>query len=300
MSLALGRQAAVRVPASSANLGPGFDVLGLSLAFYDECRVEVVPGPDRVELEGQGERDLPRDGSHLVLRSLRAGLEAVGESAEGLWLRCRNRIPQARGMGSSSAAIVAGLALARGLARENQLTLDQLVDLAGRLEGHPDNVAACLLGGMTLAWTDATGHHAVRMDVHPEVVPVVSVPAFKVPTEEARALLPRTVSLADAVFNLSRSSLLVHALTRDPGKLWVATEDRLHQQQRAAVMPATWRVVAALRGEGLPAVVSGAGPTVLTLAGPQEAWRVQEIVEATESGFETMVLAVDPSGVQAL
>ncbi len=293
-------RAAVRVPATSANLGPGFDVLGLSLKYFDELSVEVSDGPDQVNVIGEGETELPTDDKHLVIRSMRAAFDFAGLKVPGLKLTCKNQIPHARGMGSSSAAIVGGIALARELMGAERLSVAEFINLAGRLEGHPDNIAPCILGGMTIAWIDNEGHHAVKLDVHPDIVPVVSIPDFKVPTETARGLLPLRIAHDDAVFNLSRSSLMVYAMTKDPDLLFTATEDRMHQRQRADVMPQTLRAITELRSVGLPAVISGAGPTVLTLAAAGSASQVSEVLQRAGLGFKNITLGVEPDGVQAL
>ena len=293
-------RAAVRVPATSANLGPGFDVLGLSLKYFDELSVEVSDGPDQVNVIGEGENELPTDDKHLVIRSMRAAFDFAGLKVPGLKLTCKNQIPHARGMGSSSAAIVGGIALARELMGAERLSVAEFINLAGRLEGHPDNIAPCILGGMTIAWIDNEGHHAVKLDVHPDIVPVVSIPDFKVPTETARGLLPLRIAHDDAVFNLSRSSLMVYAMTKDPDLLFTATEDRMHQRQRADVMPQTLRAITELRSVGLPAVISGAGPTVLTLAAAGSASQVSEVLQRAGLGFKNITLGVEPDGVQAL
>lgn len=294
------QRASVQVPATSANLGPGFDVLGLSLGFYDELSVEVIDGADQAIISGEGERELPTDEKHLVLRSIRKGLELVNEAVPGLKLTANNKIPHARGMGSSSAAIVAGIALARELVGPDRISIPEFINLAGRLEGHPDNIAPCILGGMTIAWMDDDGHHAVRLAVHSDVVPVVSIPDFKVATEKARGLLPLRIPHDDAVFNVSRSSLMVYAMTQDPTLLFTATEDRIHQRQRADVMPDTLRAISILRRAGLPAVVSGAGPTVLTLATAETAPLVTQVLADTNLNFQTMSLPVDQAGVRAV
>lgn len=293
-------RAAVRVPATSANLGPGFDVLGLSLGFYDELTIEVTDSPDEAFIIGEGAAELPTDANHLVIRSARAVLDQVGVSVPGLRLTATNQIPQARGMGSSSAAIVAGIGLARELVGAEKLSVSEFINLAGRLEGHPDNIAPCILGGMTIAWIDEMGHHAVKLEVHNQIVPVVSIPDFKVPTQAARGILPLRVPHDDAVFNISRSSLLIYAMTKDPSLLFTATEDRLHQRQRADVMPDTFRAIGALRRAGLPAVVSGAGPTVLTLATAETQSAVTEVLSSTGLDFRTLPLSVDKTGVQAV
>ena len=257
----------VRVPATSANLGPGFDSAGLALALHDEVVVEVRSRGLDVVVEGEGAGRLPRDERHLVVRALRAAFDRLGGQPPGLGLRCTNRIPHARGLGSSSAAIVGAVVAARALVRGGDRVLDEQgsLDLADELEGHPDNVAACLLGGVTFAWTTPAGPRAVRLDASADLAPVAFVPATTASTAQVRGLLPPTVPYADAVLNASRAALLPLALTRDPGLLLAATEDRLHQGYRAPAMPATARLVAELREQGVPAVVSGAGPTVLAL-----------------------------------
>jgi len=282
----------IRVPATSANIGPGFDALGLALACHDLVEARVAGSDVRVEVAGEGAGELPTDGSHLVVRAMAAAFEALGENPPGLRLRCRNGIPQARGLGSSSAAIVAGVLLARALTSGGAERLDDAaaLALASRIEGHPDNVAPCLLGGFTIAYlTDGVGR-AVRLTPSPAVSPVVYVPAERGLTAEARAALPSDVPHADAAFNAGRAALLVHALTTDPELLLSATEDRLHQNYRAPAMPATSALVRQLRSAGVPAVVSGAGPTVLALLRPGET--------APEPGasWQKWQLRVDASG----
>jgi homoserine kinase len=270
------------VPATSANLGPGFDALGLALGWYDDVSAAVLDGPGLdIEIEGTGAGDLPRDERHLVVRAMTATFQALGTSRPGLALRCVNRIPHGRGLGSSAAAVVAGVLLARALVADGPERLDDdgVLALASGLEGHPDNAAAALLGGVTIAWaggddTDAgdaageTGHqevHAVRLDPAPTLTAAVLVPDATLATEKARGLLPATVPHADAAHAAGRAALLVHALTRDPSLLLAATQDRLHQSYRGPAMPETLAVVGRLRAEGMAAVVSGAGPSVLVL-----------------------------------
>jgi homoserine kinase len=257
----------VRTPATSANLGPGFDSFGLALARYDLVEARIAASGVVVEVAGEGFGELPGDGSHLVARAMAAAFERLGERPAGVLVRCRNEIPQARGLGSSSAAIVGGILAARALTVEGERRLDdaQVLALATELEGHPDNVAPCLLGGFTIAYMDGGVGRAVRLTPSPEVVPVVYVPAERGLTAHARAALPRDVPHADAAFNAGRAALLVHALTVDPDLLLSATEDRLHQPYRAAEMRQSADLVADLRSAGVPAVVSGAGPTVLAL-----------------------------------
>jgi homoserine kinase len=288
----------VRVPATSANLGPGFDALGLALSLYDDVVVRVADEGLFVDVAGEGADSVPRTRRHLVVRALQAGFDLLGGQPRGLEVVCANRIPHGRGLGSSAAAIVAGLAAARALVLGGADTLDDdaLLALAAELEGHPDNVAACLLGGLTLAWTPADGPaQAVRLPVSPALRPVVFVPTTSASTARARKLLPETVPHADAARNAGRSALLVHALSVDPGLLLAATEDRLHQQYRAASQARTAGLVDALRADGVPAVVSGAGPSVLAFAGPTD-----NLGSYAPRGWSVEVLSVDPAGVELL
>jgi len=272
----------VRTPATSANLGPGFDTLGLALTRYDDLSARVTGDSWRVSVSGEGAGELPTDESHLVVRAMLATFDELGARPPGVAVECVNRIPQARGLGSSSAAIVGGVQLARALVRE-QLDDEAALRIAARLEGHPDNVAPCLLGGFTIAWTEASGSRAVRLDVADGVRPTLFVPQERGLTATARAALPSAVPHADAAFNTGRAALLVHALTSDPELLFAATEDRLHQGYRAVAMPGSASLVASLRSVGVAAVISGAGPTVLALspvpAGfhPGTAWRAESL-----------------------
>ncbi|MFG3707468.1 homoserine kinase [Micromonospora sp. NPDC047670] len=279
----------VRVPATSANLGPGFDALGLALALYDDVAAEVTAEGVTVAVTGQGAGELPTDDRHLVVRAMRATFDALGGQPPGLAVECVNRIPQARGLGSSSAAIVAGVLLARALVTDGEVRLDDAaaLRLAADIEGHPDNVAPCLLGGFTLAWTEPSGARAVSLPVAAGVRPTVFVPQERGLTAAARAALPATVPHRDAALNAGRAALLVHALTAEPALLLPATVDRLHQDYRADGMPGSAALVRALRAAGVPAVVSGAGPTVLALDGPPEGF---------EPGTGWQVWRLDPDG----
>lgn len=283
----------VRVPATSANLGPGFDSAGLALSLHDDVVVRVTGHGLTVDVEGEGAGEVPRDETHLVVAALRAAFDRLGGQPPGLVVSCTNRIPHARGLGSSSAAIVAAVVAACGLVLDGDLDEQARLDLADELEGHPDNVAACLRGGATFAWTDPAGPRVVRLDAHPDLAPVVFVPTTRSSTKEVRGLLPDTVPYADAVLNASRAALLPHALTTDPSLLLAATEDRLHQGYRAPAMPATAELMTLLRGRGLAAVVSGAGPTVLALT--TTATRA-EAVSGAADGWRVLPLDVEPRG----
>jgi homoserine kinase len=288
--------ARVRVPATSANLGPGFDALGMALALHDELSAEVTA--DGLTIEVDGTDEVARDESHLVVRTMRRAFAELGTEPAGLRLSCRNRIPHSRGLGSSAAAIVAGVLLARGLVPDgsDRLPDGAVLALAADLEGHPDNVAACLLGGLTIAWMQDGGARAIRRDVDPAIVPVVLVPPFTASTERARGLLPDAVPHADAAFAAGRAALLVAALTGTPQAVFDATEDRLHQSYRASAMAPSHELMTRLRAAGHPAVISGAGPTVLVLArGEVEA---RAVCEVTPADWKAHLLAVDPDGAQ--
>lgn len=257
----------VRVPATSANLGPGFDAMGLALGVWDEVEVRALGSTEvLVEVTGEGAGELPTGEDHLIVRAIRAALDDVGAPQVGLHLVCHNTIPHGRGLGSSAAAVVAGILAVRMLIGEPEaLHNTAAFRIASAFEGHPDNAAPAILGGGTISWTGPDGPHATQLFLHPDVEPVVLVPTTRLATKTARGVLPATVPHADAAFTAGRSALLVQALCQRPELLLEATEERLHQEYRAGVMPATWRLVQALRAAGQAAVVSGAGPSVLVL-----------------------------------
>jgi homoserine kinase len=289
----------VRVPASSANLGPGFDSLGLALGLHDVVVGEVSGADLVISAEGEGVEDLPRDETHLVHRAMVRGFEALGAAPPGVRLHCVNSIPHGRGLGSSSAAIVGGLALARALVVDGDRVLDDeaLFGLAAELEGHPDNVAPAVFGGFTIAYSGVDGFAALRLEVTSPVAFVALVPAEPLHTKVARGLLPPTVAHADASFNAGRAALLVAALTGRPDRLLSATEDRLHQGYRAAAMPASAELIAELRACEIAAVLSGAGPTVLALVDPS---RVADVAAAAPAGWSAAELELDRGGVRVL
>jgi homoserine kinase len=272
-----GRRVVVRVPATSANLGPGFDSFGLALGIHDEITVATAVSGVSVTVSGQGEDTLPTDRTHLVVRALQAGLAHAGAGPSGLRLNCRNDVPQGRGLGSSAAAVIGGLLAARGLLNDpGPLDDATVLRLATEMEGHPDNAAAALLGGFTVSWLDAEGPRTVAVPVHHKVRAVVCVPRTALATEAARGMLPASVPHADAAFTAARAGLLVHALSTRPELLMEATDDRLHQAQRAPAMMASVELMHRLRKHGAAAVISGAGPSVLVLGvgnGPAEVVR---------------------------
>ncbi len=294
---AIGPTITVLVPATSANLGPGFDSFGLALARYDEVSVSRTDGGLLVEVAGVGADEVPLTAEHLVVRAIARAFEHAGAPLPGLHLRCVNCIPHGGGLGSSAAAIVAGLLLGRELlvtGGDRRLSDDELLRLANEMEGHPDNVAPALLGGFTLAYLDGADRPvAIRREVHPDIRVVVFSAHQASSTHHTRGLLPATVPHGDAAANAAAAGLLVHALTTDPGHLLPATRDRLHQDYRAPAMPASAELVGELRAAGVAAVISGAGPSVIALVtGPFEVerWR--------RPGFEIDEIAVCTTGAR--
>jgi homoserine kinase len=279
---------AVSTPASAANLGPGFDTFGLALTMHDHLRAEVLDDGLEIVVNGEGADDLPRDRSHLVVRAMDAAFDLLGERPAGLRLICDNTIPHARGLGSSSAAIVGGIVLARALIHGGDARLDDAAafQLASDLEGHPDNVAAALFGGFTIAWLDGAVASVQRLDVMARVT--VLVPPEPVSTHAARSLLPSHIPHQDAAANTSRAALLVAALTDDPAHLLAATEDFVHQSYRAEAMPQSYELMQGLRAAGVPAVISGAGPSVLAFG--------RGLDGAVPSGWVSHELDVEPRG----
>jgi homoserine kinase len=275
--LPAGLLASSVVAASSANLGPGFDSIGLALGLYDEIIVETTDSGLVVEVDGEGAGELALGSGHLVVRAVERGLQAAGVSAPGLKVRCHNVIPHSRGLGSSAAAVVGGLGAVNGLvaqAGSTPLNQDELIQLASEFEGHPDNAAASVMGGAVVSWIDHSGdtpsYSAVPLRLHPDIRLFPAIPEHRSSTAEARVLLPAQVSHQDARFNLSRAALLVVALTERPDLLMTATEDVLHQPQRAPAMPVSAEYLRLLRRYHVPAVLSGAGPAVIALSTASE------------------------------
>lgn len=297
----LSGQVSVTVPATSANLGPGFDALGLALDLRDRVTAEVLDtapgaGPE-ITVEGEGAGSVPLDADHLVHRAMKAAFAHMGCETPALRLHCHNVIPHGRGLGSSSAAIVAGVCAARGLVAGGSLLMDDdaVFSLAAEIEGHPDNVAPAFFGGFTVAYADGGRFHATSVSVDPRVCAVAFVPPEPVETTVARGLLPDSVPHGDAAANAGRAALLVAALGGRPELLLAATEDRLHQAFREPAMPESLALVHALRKDGLPAVISGAGPTVLVLT---DAASRDSVLERVPDGWRVMALAVENRGAQ--
>jgi homoserine kinase len=297
-TLPAGLTAGAVVAASSANLGPGFDSLGLALSLYDEITIETTDSGLSIDVEGEGAGQVPLDSSHLVVRAIEHGLQAAGVRASGLKVHCRNAIPHSRGLGSSAAAVVGGLAAANGLVVQSDsspLTDTELVQLSSEFEGHPDNASAAVLGGAVVSWTDATGalprYAAAPLRLHSDIRLFPAIPEIRSSTAETRVLLPDHVTHVDARFNLSRAALLVVALTERPDLLLEATEDRLHQPQRGPAMPASAEYIGILRRSGIAAVLSGAGPAVIALSAGADL--PAEAVEfGTANGFTVSEMSV--------
>ncbi len=262
----------VRVPATTANLGSGFDCVGMAFGWCDELTLETFDdGRLEVVVTGEGAGDVPLDERHLVVSSILRGLEAFGAARPGLRLTCHNTIPHSRGLGSSASAIVAGLAAAWGIARPG-VDLDRaaITRLGTEVEGHPDNVGAAAWGGAILAWARDEGVSLVQLPLPEGFRAIVYVPDFECGTSEARAVLPETVSRGDAVAQAITAAALPLALTVRPDLLFDATFDRLHQQYRAPLMPQSFDLMTGLRAVGVPAAISGAGPTVIAVGLPDQ------------------------------
>lgn len=305
--IAAGQQVAVQVPGSSGNVGPGFDTLGLALGLYDTLTVSTSDGAGtgavRIEVTGEGSDSVPADDTHLVIQVMTKLWRQAGWTAPGIDLRADNAIPHGRGLGSSAAAIVSGALAANALLpADAQLSNAQLLQLCAELEGHPDNVAPSLNGGLAISWHAGSDYHTAKVDVLPQVIPVVAIPATPLSTDAARALLPHSVPHSSAAANAGRTALLVHALTKDPALLLEGTGDALHQSYRASAMLPSAGLMQGMRSKGFAAAISGAGPTVLTLTnGPEQAdaavaeldgllaaagstadWRVQKLKVSSE------------------
>ena len=294
----------VSVPATSANLGPGFDAFGLALDIRDIYVAQILDEEVfDVDVTGEGAEELKRDGKLLVIKAMMRGFEFMGGKPRGIALRALNQIPHGRGLGSSAAAIVGGLSLSRSLVLSGNtlMTDDDLIALATDLEGHPDNVAAAALGGATISWMEdrvgvPTGC-AVRFSVDQSIRALLLIPNTQLSTGKARRMLPESVPHRDAAINAGRSALLVHALTIRPDLLYAATEDHLHQQYRREAMPRSVDLVKKLRGAGVAAAISGAGPSVLVLHNSTIAEH-DDIVKSAGEAFRAVDVELSPIGAQ--
>ncbi len=297
--------AQVSVPASSANIGPGFDSLCIALDIRDHYAAQILDEATfDVDVTGEGSAEIKKDKNNLVIKAMLKGFEFMGAKPTGIALRALNVTPHGRGLGSSSSAIIGGLCLARALVLggEELLTNEDVIALATELEGHPDNVAAALLGGATIAWMDNTTQtekpvgRAVKIHVDESIKAIAFIPENHLATSKARKLLPENISHKDAVANTSHAALLVHALSHRPDLLFAATEDYLHQAYRAEAMPKSAALLKKLRAAGVAATISGAGPTVLVLHTGTDL-DADDIIHAAGEGFTAKKLAISAQGV---
>ena len=296
----------VQVPASSANLGPGFDCLGLALTMYDRyiAQVQDEPGVD-IDVTGEGADDVPRNDKNLVIKAMYKGFEFLGGKPRGIALRQLNVIPHGRGLGSSASAIVGGLSLARALVLggNDRMSNEDMLVIANQMEGHPDNVAAAIYGSANISWQDLQHGHmvaqSVNIDVDPRISAMAFIPATAVATSKARKMLPESIPHPDAVRNSSNAALLVHALQHRPDLLHTATADFLHQSYRQDAMPHSFALLTKLRNAGVAAFISGAGPTVLVLhvGQPTEA---DELRRAAGEKFIATELGIARSGASLI
>lgn len=295
----------VRIPATVANLGPGFDALGAAIRMHLE--IEIEPRRDSIEVmvEGEGAEELPHDDTNLVIRSMNTFFDHVGRRPPGYAVRVKNPIPIASGLGSSAAAVVGGLFAARAVTRRT-VPQAEMVALATSLEGHPDNVMPALLGGLVVCYRDARSAELryLRLEPSDRLVPIVAVPRKGYLTSEARKALPEDVSFADAQFTASRAALLVAAITTGAGAdvLADAMDDRLHEPHRLKLMPETAAVHMEIKDAGLPVSLAGAGPSLLIVVPrPEAATRaeqVRRICRARNEGWRVFVSEWEPLGAR--
>lgn len=286
----VNEEVGVKVPATSANLGPGFDACGLALGLYNHVHVRATIGQTKVTVRGEGAGEVSTDETNLVARTLLSALEYVGAPQVGLEMTCINNIPLSRGLGSSASALVSGLWAARGLIdRPDVLDRQTIFQLAAEIEGHPDNVAPAVFGGYTVSWMEGERAEHIRLDPHESLRITVFIPDYELSTELARELLPDSVPYRDAVFNAGRSALLTAAITTYPDKLFAATDDKLHQIYRRDAMEKSVMFVDWLRERDIPAAISGAGPTVIVFAEVPE----KVIQQARDYGWQ--VHSLDPA-----
>jgi homoserine kinase len=293
----------VQVPATSANLGPGFDCLGLALNMHDRYMAQVMDeqGVD-IDVAGEGADSVPTTDKNLVIKAMYKGFDFLGGRPRGVSLRQLNVIPHGRGLGSSASAIVGGLALARALVLggNERMSLEDMLNIANEMEGHPDNVAAAIYGSANIAWQENQRGHLVAQSLTVEVDPRISalafVPATELSTSKARKMLPETIAHQDAVKNSINTAVLVQALQGRPDLLLSATEDYLHQSYRQEAMPQSFALMTKFRKAGVAAFISGAGPTVLVLhtGGDTEA---AELAHAAGEKFRMIALGISRTGV---
>lgn len=296
----------VRVPATVANLGPGFDALGAAVAMH--LQIDIEPRRDSVEImiEGEGAEHLPEDDTNLVIRSMNTFFDHVGRRPPGYAVRVKNPIPLASGLGSSAAAVVGGLFAARAITGRN-MAQAEMIQLATSLEGHPDNVMPALLGGLVVCYRGEGGKDLrhFRLEPSERLVPMLAVPAQGFSTAKARKALPADVTFEDAQFTASRAALLVAAISHGAGSevLADAMDDRLHEPHRLTLMPETAAVHMEVKDAGLPVALAGAGPSLLIVVPRPEvatrAEQVRRICRGRDAGWRVFVTEWEPAGATA-
>ena len=295
----------VKVPASSANLGPGFDSFALALEKRDRYIAQILDDKTLdIDVAGEGADEVARDEKNLVVKAIHKGWDFLGLAKKeypGLALRALNALPHGRGLGSSASAIIGGLILSRSLvvSGADRMSDNDVLTLATEMEGHPDNVAAALFGGAVLSWQGNDFADAIKLEVSPRISAVAFIPANNVPTSKARKMLPDTIPHKDAVKNSINAALLTQALTNRPDLLLTATEDFLHQTYREAAMPKSYALMQKLRAAGVASFISGAGPTVLALLVDADLnHELEDLVRAAGSGFTVENLDISSVGYQ--
>lgn len=294
----------VQVPATTANLGPGFDCLGMALQLYNSVEMSAAPAGLLIEVQGEGGLDIPRDSKNMVYQAAQRVFKQVGERPPGLRIKLHNNIPVARGLGSSTAAIVGGIIAANTIAG-NKMDQKDIINLACAMEGHPDNVAAAVLGGIVVAVPAEGEIRCLKIPPPKNLRAAVSIPDFTLPTRTSREVLPQQVPIGDAIFNIGRVALLVSALfTGDINQFAVAMEDRLHQPYRTSLVPGMKKVFAAARLAGARGItLSGSGPAIIAYA-DGNLDLIARVMRDTfrQNGIlaKSMVLEVSPVGARAL
>ena len=294
----------VQVPASTANIGPGFDAFGMALELRDRYIAQVLDEKTLdVDVAGEGADQVPRDHKNLVVKAMYQGFDFLGGKPAGVALRCLNNIPHNRGLGSSATAIVGGLALARALVvgAADRMTDEDLLTIATEMEGHPDNVSASIYGGATFAWQGNEFAESIKLPISNRISAVAFIPESELATSKARKMLPESIPHADAVQNSIRTAMLTQALTTRPDLLLQATEDFLHQNYRESAMPKSLALMNKLRAAGVPAFISGAGPAVLALrldANIDNENELTDLARVAGGGFKVEQIEIAQTGFQ--
>ena len=294
----------VQVPASTANIGPGFDAFGMALELRDRYIAQVLDEKTLdVDVAGEGADEVPRDHKNLVVKAMYQGFDFLGGKPAGVALRCLNNIPHNRGLGSSATAIVGGLALARALVvgAADRMTDEDLLTIATEMEGHPDNVSASIYGGATFAWQGNEFAECIKLPISNRISAVAFIPESELATSKARKMLPESIPHADAVQNSIRTAMLTQALTTRPDLLLPATEDFLHQNYRESAMPKSLALMNKLRAAGVPAFISGAGPAVLALrldANIDNENELTDLARVAGGGFKVEQIEIAQTGFQ--